>query len=380
VHGGKAEGQRHRRLQVKLVASTVFAASLALALAAASCGGSSPVAVGGTDPAADAEGGATSSGGDDGGDSTSGGPALNPDGGPPVSGPDNVTIIVEPTDKAQALLSAISGAKTSVRMTMYLLGDKRFVDALIAQHGAGRDVKVILNQKFVNSAGTNQAVYSQLQAAGVPVVWAPSTFSLTHEKCVIVDAKKAWIMTMNLETSSSSNREFLAIDSEAADVAEAEAVFAADFANTAFVPSGNLLVAPVNARDKLLALIQSAKSSVDLEGEELSDYKIVNALVAAQKSGVKVRVVLSDTTPSSAQAMAVQQLKAGNVQVVSLGTPYIHAKAIVADGARAYVGSENFTTGSLQYNRELGLITTNAASAAQVAQTIAKDFASGSAL
>lgn len=364
---------------VALVASTAFAASVALV--AASCGGSSAAAVGGTDPAADTEGGASSSGGDDGGGTTSGGPGVTPDGGPPVTGSDNVTIIVEPTDKAQALLSAISGAKTSVHMTMYLLGDKRFVDALIAQHGAGRDVKVILNQKFVNNAGSNQAAYSQLQAAGVPVVWAPATFSLTHEKCVMVDAKQAWIMTMNLEPSSSTkNREFLAVDDGAADVTEAEAIFAADFANTPYVPSGNLLVAPVNARDKLLALIQSAKTSVDVEGEELSDYKIVSALVAAQKSGVKVRVVLSDTTPSSSQTTAVQQLKAGNVQVVSVGTPYIHAKAIVADGARAYVGSENFTTGSLQYNRELGLITTNAASAAQVAQTIAKDFAAGSPL
>jgi phosphatidylserine/phosphatidylglycerophosphate/cardiolipin synthase-like enzyme len=360
---------------VALVASTAFVASVALAVAA--CGGSSSATVGTTDPVPDIEGGTS---GDDGGGTTSGGPAGNPDGGPPVSGADNVTIVVEPTDKAQALLSAISGAKTSVHMTMYLLGDKRFIDALISQHAAGRDVKVILNQKFIGGAGSNQTAYSQLQAAGVPVVWAPSSFSLTHEKCVIVDAKQAWIMTMNLEPSSSKNREFLAIDTDAADVSEAEGVFAADFAGTAYVPSGNLLVAPVNARDGLLALIQGAKTSVDVEGEEMSDYKIVNALVAAQKSGVKVRVVLSDTAPSSSQTTAVQQLKAGNVQVVSVGTPYIHAKAIVADGARAYVGSENFTTGSLQYNRELGLITTNPASAAQVAQTIAKDFATGSPL
>lgn len=361
---------------VALVACTAFIASVGLASAA--CGGSSSATVGTTDPAPDVEGGTS---GDDGGGTTSGGPATKPDSGPPVTGPDNVTIIVEPTDKAQALLTAINGAKKSVHVTMYLLGDKRFIDALIAQHGAGRDVKVILNQKFMNGAGTNQTAYSQLQAAGVSVVWAPSAFSLTHEKCVIVDGTQAWIMTMNLEPSSSTkNREFLAVDTDAADVGEAEGVFAADFGGTAYVPSGNLLVAPVNARDRLLALIQGAKASVDVEGEELSDYKIVNALVAAQKSGVKVRVVLSDSTPSSTQTTAVQQLKAASVQVVSVGTPYIHAKAIVADGARAYVGSENFSTGSLQYNRELGLITTNAASAALVGQTIAKDFAAGSPL
>jgi len=58
--------------------------------------------------------------------------------------------------------------------------------------------------------------------------------------------------------------------------------------------------------------------------------------------------------------------------------PDIHQ--IVADGAQAYVGSENFTTGSLQYNRELGLITTNPPAVKVVGQTIAADFAAGTAL
>ena len=95
---------------------------------------------------------------------------------------------------------------------------------------------------------------------------------------------------------------------------------------------------------------------------------------------MKVRAVVADNTPTAAQTSVVTQLKAGGVAVVSLGTPYIHAKAMVVDGAQAYVGSENFTTGSLQYNRELGLITTNAPSAATIGKTIAKDFAAGTAL
>jgi cardiolipin synthase A/B len=298
-----------------------------------------------------------------------------------VIGPDTVSVIVEPTDKAQAVLTAIQGAKKSVHMTMYLLDDSRFINALIAQHTAGLDVKVVLNHVFPAGAGSNSSTYSQLQGAGVPVAWAPATFTLTHEKCIIIDSAQAWIMTMNLEvTSSTKNREFLAVDTQAPDVTEADAIFAADFAGTAITPTGNLLVAPVNARDKLVALIAGAKKTLDIEGEELSDYKITDALVTAKKAGVAVRVVLSNTTPTAAQTSAVQELKLGSVPVVSVDTPYIHAKAVVADGTSAYVGSENFTTGSLQYNRELGLITTNAASAASVAQTIAADFAAGTAL
>ncbi len=187
-------------------------------------------------------------------------------------------------------------------------------------------------------------------------------------------------MTMNLETTSSQNREYLALDDDAPDVKEAEDLFAADFAGKPYVPAGFLLVAPVNARDRLVQLIQSAKTSIDLEGEELSDYKIANAMVAAQKAGVKVRAVVADNTPTASQTSVVAQLKAGGVAVVKLGNPYIHAKALVVDGVQAYVGSENFTTGSLQYNRELGVITTNVPTAAQIGATIAKDFNNGTAL
>ena len=352
------------------------------ALAASACGDGSMTpgaGAGVTDPGSSDDGG--TSGGDptaEGGGTSSGNP-VGPDGAP-VRGPDNITVTVEPTDQAQVVLSAIQAAKKSVHMTMYLLNDKRFINALIAQHTAGRDVKVILNKTFPMGAGTNQTTYSTLQAAGVSVAWSNPAFTLTHEKCVIIDGASAWIMTMNLETTSSQNREFLALDNEPGDVKEAEDMFAADFASTPYVPSGNLLVAPVNARDQLVAFIQSAKTSIDLEGEELSDYKIANALVAAQKAGVKVRAVVADNAPTAAQTSVVTQLKYNSIAVVSLGTPYIHAKAMVVDGAQAYVGSENFTTGSLQYNRELGLITTHAPTAATIGQTIAKDFAAGKAL
>ena len=345
-----------------------------LALAGA-CGGASTPAGGVDGPAATGDDGGTTDPG-----ATSGSIPGVTDGGPVAPGPDTISIIVEPTDKAGALLAAVQAAKTSVHMTMYLLDDPRFISALVAQHMAGRDVKVILNKVFPGGFGTNQKAFTSLQTAGVAVTWAPTTFTLTHEKTVLLDGTSAWIMTMNLEVSSPQNREFLALDTQAADVAEAEAIFAADFAGTPMTPSGDLVVAPVNARERLLQLIQGAKTSVDLEGEELSDYKIVNALSAAVGTGAKVRVVLSDNAPSAAQSTAVAQLKAAGVHVVSVGKPYIHAKAIVADGARAYVGSENFTTGSLQYNRELGLITSNVASVTKVAQTIEQDFASGNPL
>src|SRR5207244_413438 len=81
-------------------------------------------------------------------------------GTPPAPMPSNaISIVVEPSDHANALLSAINGARTSVHMTMYILSDDRFVTALIDRKNAGIDVKVVLNQAFPNNANTNGSAF-----------------------------------------------------------------------------------------------------------------------------------------------------------------------------------------------------------------------------
>ena len=300
----------------------------------------------------------------------------------PATGSSAVTIIVEPGDSGSALLSAISGAQRSVHMTMYILSSGAIRDALIARAKAGVEVKVILNQNFPsNNSIDNQTVYTALKAAGVQVVWAPSTFTYTHEKCIVIDGKTAWIMTMNASTSGlTSNREYLAVDNTPADVTEAEDQFAADFVGAPYTPVGNLLMSPVTARPGILGLINAAKTTLDFEEEELGDQEVTAAFCSAQARGVTTRGVLSDATPSKTQQTAVSKLKDCGVALFTLAAPYVHAKAIVADGQSIYVGSANFTMTSLDKNRELGLITTTAAAVEPVQRTVAADIAAGKSL
>lgn len=287
-------------------------------------------------------------------------------------------VIVEPSDNGNAVVAAINGAQTSVHMTMYLLSNNSVMNALIAKHKAGVDVKVILNKNFPDPGMDNGPELNQLQAAGVPVVWAPAAFTYTHAKCVVIDGKEAWIMTMNLTfTSPSSNREYLVVDDDPDDAAEADAIFAADFAATQATAS-RLVVANINARARLLQLIQYATQTLDVEGETLSDDGIVGSLVAAKKAGIAVRVVVSDQMYSSAMLQSIMQLKSAGVPIVKLTTPYVHAKAMVADGIVAYVGSENYTQNSLDSNREIGVFLT--ADVSIVASQIDADFKAGTAL
>jgi phosphatidylserine/phosphatidylglycerophosphate/cardiolipin synthase-like enzyme len=264
---------------------------------------------------------------------------------------------------------------------MYMLTSSDVIAALGARKKAGVDVRVLLNQNLAQGA-TNQDAYTQLQQGGVAVRWAPSSFALTHEKCFIVDGQTAWIMTMNAAyTAPTANREYIAIDTDPSDVAEAEAIFEGDFTNTPLASvTGSLVVAPNNATASFLSLLQSAVSSLDLEVEELSDYRVADALKAALGRGVKVRVVMPDNVLTTAAQQAIAVVKGAGGKVVAVKTPYIHAQAIVVDGKVAYVGSENLTIASLKYNRELGVVFDTPSEVQKVSSTLAADFAKGAAL
>jgi cardiolipin synthase len=393
---------------------TLFLALLPLALPLSTGCGSSSANNNGNKDSGPGSGSETGPGPDGGGPGNPDGTSPGPDGTTP--GPDGttplpdgtspppssgITITVEPDGSGDAagLLSAINSATTAVHVEMYLLTNSKYIDAFIALHKAGKDVKVVLNQTFpsgTSSSDTNANSYSQLMSAGVPVVWAPSFYTYTHEKAVIIDPaggtySQVWIMTMNLDTDApKDNREFLAQDTNAPDIAEAEAIFQADYVNTSITPTGTLIVAPAppnNCVTQLVDLVNSATTSIDLEAEELDDSgteseaKVFSALTAKAKAGVTVHVVLEDSSDSE-QTTAVSALEAAGGKVVGYSCSGkgldIHAKALVADGARAYVGSENFSGGSLGYNRELGIIFTEASEVAKVYSTIQSDFAAGS--
>jgi phosphatidylserine/phosphatidylglycerophosphate/cardiolipin synthase-like enzyme len=303
---------------------------------------------------------------------------------------------VEPAgDHGQALVDAIHAATKSIHMEMYLLTLDSVVSALAAKASAGLDVKVLLNETFPSLEDSNASVMSTLTRENVNARWASPAFAYTHEKAVIIDGRAAWIMTANATDSSyESNREYIAIDTDPTDVAEAEAIFEDDFVQSGYEAetpastptiSGRLVVAPappMNSLPELVALITSAKKAVYAEVEEFDNASVANALVSAVHNGVSVDLVVANTSDNTSSNPALQAIRSGGGHVFIGGAPegsstaqqpYIHAKAIVVDGALAWVGSENFSTGSLEFNRELGVVFTGASEVAKVRTTIEKD-------
>jgi phosphatidylserine/phosphatidylglycerophosphate/cardiolipin synthase-like enzyme len=121
-----------------------------------------------------------------------------------------------------------------------------------------------------------------------------------------------------------------------------------------------------------------------IESLELSDGDVIAAIVAQKNNGRDVRVLLADPTwdGSGNNAVTARTLDAAGIatRTIPKERMLVHVKSILVDGRRAYMGSENLTTGSLTKNREVGLVVTDAPALATMTSTFEADFASATNL
>ncbi|HKS98043.1 MAG TPA: phospholipase D-like domain-containing protein [Rugosimonospora sp.] len=291
------------------------------------------------------------------------------------------TLLTQPDNGHATLYSLINSAASSIDLTMYELNDTTAEQDLAAAAARGVTVRVILDGKHTS---LNSAAYSYLTGNGVGVVYSSSTYYYTHQKTMVVDGTTSVIMSENwTPTYYSADRNFDLIEKDSADATAIEKVFNADYAGTSVTPSDadDLVWSPTDAQSRLLSLINGASTSLTLYALELGSTPIVNALVSAADRGVTVEVVAEY---SSSYASNYNAVTAAGGSIVTYGTSdslYIHAKAIVADygtsSAKVYIGSQNFSSTSLNSNRELGLIITDSSVIASVNATLATDFANG---
>lgn len=285
----------------------------------------------------------------------------------------------EPANGYGFLDAAIQSAYQSIDVLVYELSDATIEHELIALAAKGVDVRVLLNADYYGKS-ENTAAFGLLHASRVHVEWAPSG-QIFHAKYVVVDARVVYIGTGNLVANDySSTRDFWVEDARASDVGAIVRTFNSDFAHSSVTYQADGLVWSPGSTATLIGLIDSAKHSLLVENEEMESASIESALESSARRGVSVKVVM--TTSSSWTAALNELVRAGvHVRVLSSSQVYIHAKVICVDCVRGvgtvFIGSENFSTSSLSYNRELGLITTTPKAVLAVESAVNSDYAAG---
>ncbi|HEX3956286.1 MAG TPA: putative Ig domain-containing protein [Trebonia sp.] len=138
----------------------------------------------------------------------------------------------------------------------------------------------------------------------------------------------------------------------------------------------SLVILPDQGENAIYNFVNSATSSVNVTIYELKDTTLENDLVAKEKAGVTVRVILDQAQKSYDQA-AYNTLTAGGVGVVwsSTAFTYTHQKTISVNNDESYISTGNFDTTYYATSRDYGVLDTNAADVSAITAVFNADYA-----
>lgn len=229
---------------------------------------------------------------------------------------------------------------------------------------------------------------------------------LEHGKLAIADTKVALISTGNFNTTNlcdlkyapkTCNRDYSILTADPDAVRSLQNVIDKDARGVAYDPmkvlvgdSKKILTVGPNSLLPLVSFIKSAKRSILVQNQYLKEPTINRALIEAAEKGVEVRVnvasACSFAKPTASEAKAFGAIysafdEAGiesrmfNKNITVNGRRgYLHAKAIVVDEERAWVGSVNGSTQATTKNREFGIFFDTIADVEALAQQMTEDF------
>lgn len=274
-------------------------------------------------------------------------------------------------------MTAIDKANREILVEVYLLSDKQIIQALETASNRGVAVRILLEKHPFGGSNVNIKTYQELQRTHIPVKWTSNAFSLTHEKAMVIDGQEAFVLNQNLTVSSfSKNREYDIEDFNPEDVGEIRRMFIADWERKNFTPTDdNLVISPVSSRDGLSALIQSATKSIVMETEVIEDRSLVD-LLASKSRTISLYIITPTLSQISSNKPALDTLSRAGAHVKTISSPYMHAKLILVDDSKAYVGSVNLSTQSMDENRELGIIISQRDIVSKLSEDFAADWGS----
>ncbi len=273
------------------------------------------------------------------------------------------SLIVMPDDSAKPILDAIDGATKSLRVKMFLFSDPSLLKAVIDARHRGLKVRVMLNPARRDGESENTESRKKLEAGGVEVIDSNPEYDVTHEKSMVVDDATAFVKSLNWETKNlTETRDYAIVTSHAHEVAEVIECFEADWTRKPFNGDerSHLIWCGGNGRDRIAQFIDDAKESLFLQNERYQDAVIVERLVRAAHRGVKIHVMARPPHKLKKEKLVeavggMRIMQDVGAKIHKLKHLKLHAKMLLADHARAIIGSINLAPGSFDTRRELAI-------------------------
>jgi len=291
-------------------------------------------------------------------------PALRIGGSGPLSvGADRLQPLPEGPAAFAAIHTLLTTAARSLDLELYEFQREDLAATILAARRRGVRVTAIVDPSERSSAG----IWDELARGGAEIVPFPiEARSIDHVKLVVADGARAIVGGINWGRSSANNRDYDVLATGPV-VGNLERVFAEDLALAGRPtplpamqpdPAVRVLVTRPGRgiRTALLRLIEQARRSIDAELFVLSDRLVLEALQAAARRGIRVRILLEpgqSQNPGSMRAL----LAAGAQAHLFPDSPnqLLHAKLGIFDRATVLFGSCNWSLSGFTRNHELDL-------------------------
>ena len=296
----------------------------------------------------------------------------------PTQSPNSLTLVTEPDDHMQTVDDLITHATRSIDLVMYQFNDPHITQELADAQSRGVIVRVMLNPGYSGKILPMQSTTKKfLESHNIQVHYTPDYFALTHQKTLIIDQSKIFLMTFNFVAKYyPTGRDFGIIDTDPRDVAATEVTFTADWNHQKInsAPGISLIWSP-GAETAMVLAIKRATKTLEIYNEEMADDTITESLCESAQHGVFVQVVM---TYKTLYKPAFNNLVTCGVHVATYASSskkrYIHAKTIIVDHHSLFLGSQNFSWYSLEKNRELGIFITDQTILAKIEKVFKQDY------
>lgn len=126
------------------------------------------------------------------------------------------------------------------------------------------------------------------------------------------------------------------------------------------------MISPLDTRSKIETLLFSTQKELLIYIQTLDDDNIISILQSLRSDNKKITICTADN-----ESNVARKLEFPNWSWKTIRKPYLHAKVIIVDHSRVFIGSHNLTTNAIENNREMGIILDNAP---HIIQQIESDF------
>ena len=201
-------------------------------------------------------------------------------------------LIVLPDDGVTPLMKAIHRAKRRIDMVIFRFDRTDLEKALAAAVARGVVVRVLIAHTNGGGEKRLRKLEPRLLEAGVTVARTADDLPRYHGKMTVID-DELFVLGFNFTRQDiERSRSFGIIAREPKLLNEAEALFEADCTRQPYTPRHDqFVVSPDTSRQRISALIGSARKELLIYDARISDKLILRLLRERVEAGVEIRVI-----------------------------------------------------------------------------------------